>query len=174
MDYLKQFLIPFVGLKPGKHQFDYLIDKAFFDEFEYSPVKNGHLEVNLVFDKQESMFVLDFKIHGTAELICDRCLEPFDFPVNTIERVIFKAGDENFENTDDIIVLHKKDYEIDVSKFIYEFINLAIPMIHVHPENEQGESGCNKEVLALLNRLKADEGGGDDPRWNELRKLRDN
>jgi len=28
---LKEFTIPFIGLKEGKHHFDYQIDKAFFE-----------------------------------------------------------------------------------------------------------------------------------------------
>ena len=32
---LKEFTIPFVGLKVGKHHFDYEIDKTFFEHFEY-------------------------------------------------------------------------------------------------------------------------------------------
>ena len=33
----KEFLIPFVGLKIGKHFFDFEINSSFFDAFEYSP-----------------------------------------------------------------------------------------------------------------------------------------
>ena len=32
---MKEFTIPFVGLKEGKHNFEFGITKAFFDFFEY-------------------------------------------------------------------------------------------------------------------------------------------
>ena len=32
---LKEFIIPFVGLKLGKHHFDYHIGETFFEYFEY-------------------------------------------------------------------------------------------------------------------------------------------
>ena len=35
MKHLKEFNIQFVGLKEGKHDFEFIIKKAFFDFFEY-------------------------------------------------------------------------------------------------------------------------------------------
>ena len=55
---LKQFSIPFTGLKIGKHQFEFEIDKSFFDAFEYSLVKEGHLKAAVELDKQETMLIL--------------------------------------------------------------------------------------------------------------------
>ena len=62
---LKQFSIPFTGLKIGKHQFDFEIDNAFFDAFEYSRVKKGSLKVDVELDKQETMLILQIHIAGT-------------------------------------------------------------------------------------------------------------
>ena len=45
MKNLKAFLIPFTGLKIGKHQFDYQIDNSFFECFEY-------VEFNSAYSKQ--------------------------------------------------------------------------------------------------------------------------
>ena len=39
MNNLKEYLIPFVGLKEGKHQFDYQIDDSFFEHFEFDEYK---------------------------------------------------------------------------------------------------------------------------------------
>ena len=35
MEAMKEFTIPFVGLKEGKHQFEFTIDNTFFAHFEY-------------------------------------------------------------------------------------------------------------------------------------------
>lgn len=177
----KQFSIPFVGLKTGKHQFEYKIDNTFFTEFDYSPVKQGDLTVDLEFNKQETMFVLEFVIKGTVKLTCDRCNEEFDFPVYTTEQIIFKTGDESYENADDIVVIAKNEHEINVSAAIYEFIVLAIPIIHIHPDQENGEPGCDKETIEALKKLsintEKEESSPEvvhDPRWDALKKLRDN
>ena len=72
MNRLKSFSIPFTSLKNGKHQFDFKISDSFFTEFEYSPIKKADLSVEVEFNKQETMFVLDFVIKGEIELTCDR------------------------------------------------------------------------------------------------------
>ena len=41
MKELKEFTIPFIGLKLGEHLFDYQIDNKFFEHFEESLVENG-------------------------------------------------------------------------------------------------------------------------------------
>ena len=35
MKVTNEFLIPFIGLKLGKHQFEFQIKKKFFDSFDY-------------------------------------------------------------------------------------------------------------------------------------------
>ena len=62
---LKTYSIPFTGLKLGKHQFDYVITDAFFDEFEYSLVKKADLKCEVELEKQETMLILNFHINGT-------------------------------------------------------------------------------------------------------------
>jgi uncharacterized metal-binding protein YceD (DUF177 family) len=55
-------------------------------------------------------------------------------------------------------------------------------LIHIHPNNEDGTEGCNPETLAVLKKLTAsetEEKTNDpdvviDPRWEALKKLRDN
>ncbi len=179
MNNLKQFSIVFTGLKIGKHQFEYKIEKSFFDEFDYSPIKIGELNVDLAFNKQETMFVLDFLIKGNVRLTCDRCNDEFDYPIHSDEKLIFKLGEEEFENSDDVIVLTHQEHQINVASYIYEFIVLSIPFVHIHPDLENGDSGCNKEALAILKKLSIDEKASnpeviEDPRWEALKKLRGN
>ncbi len=126
------------------------------------------------------MFVLEFTIHGTVELNCDRCNEPLNYELHSNEKIIFKFGEEGFENSDEVIVLARSEHELNVAEYIYEFINLGVPIIHIHPDLENGESGCNKEVLEVLKRLSVDTEEKEnpevviDPRWEALKKLRDN
>ena len=43
---LKEFIIPFVGLKLGKHHFDYHIGETFFEYFEFDEFNT--INVNLM------------------------------------------------------------------------------------------------------------------------------
>jgi uncharacterized metal-binding protein YceD (DUF177 family) len=58
----------------------------------------------------------------------------------------------------------------DVSPFIYEFIHLSLPVRRVHPDNEQGESTCDPEVIRLLEEKQPS--SEPDPRWEALAKLK--
>ena len=48
-----EFNIPFVGLKVGKHYFEYEIKTSFFESMEYSIIHAGALEATLEFEKKE-------------------------------------------------------------------------------------------------------------------------
>lgn len=175
MKSLQQYHIPFSGLKIGKHQFDFEVDEKFFQEFEYSLVKNGKLKVDLELDKQETMLILLFRITGDIFLNCDVCLSDFPSAIDIEERQIAKfSHDEHLEDdTDEIIVLNKNDHEIDVSGLIYEYINLAVPYI-----NRCGDEGntqwCDKEMIGKLKDMSGDkdETNSADPRWEALKNIK--
>jgi uncharacterized protein len=174
---LKQFSIPFTGLKLGKHQFDFEIDKSFFDAFEYSLVKDGALKATVELDKQETMLILNFHIWGTIQLNCDKCLAEFSQPIEIKERQIVKFAEDNLESDDlEIIVLNRKDSEIDVSEMIYEMINVAVPYINNCEQAGNGQK-CDPEMIATLEKLangqaENEEEQNDDPTWAALKKLK--
>lgn len=178
MNPLKDFIIQFAGLKNGCHEFDFKAGNEFFDEFDYSIIKKGSLDVRLTLDKRERMLVLDFVIKGTVELVCDRCLDPFDYPLETRQQQLVKISDEVEEGMEeDIVYIGSREHEIDVSPFIYEFAHLALPMVSLHPDNADGTPTCNPETLAALEKLRAKEdkqASGSDPRWEALKKLKKN
>ncbi len=175
MKALKQFSIPFTGLKLGKHNFELEIDKSFFDAFEHSLVKDGALKAMIELDKQPTMLFLNFHISGTMKLTCDKCLSDFDQPIELKERQIVKFAEE-VENEDidelEIIVLPRKETEIDLSELIYEFITVSVPFIN---NCEQANQTCDEQMLATLEKLangKEEDETNDDPRWEALKKLK--
>ncbi|WP_199117628.1 DUF177 domain-containing protein [Pedobacter sp. ASV28] len=175
MKALKQFSIPFTGLKLGKHQFEFEIDQRFFDAFEHSLVKNGTLKAEVELDKQETMLILAFHVEGTIQLSCDKCLSDFDQPIELNERQIVKFAEDEEEGNDDleILILPRKETAIDVSELIYEFITVAIPFIN---KCEQAGKTCDEQMLATLDKLASSneeqEEQNDDPRWEALKKLK--
>ncbi|WP_285060107.1 YceD family protein [Pedobacter ginsengisoli] len=175
---LKQFSIPFTGLKIGKHQFDFEIDNSFFDAFEYSLVKKGTLKAEVELDKQETMLILQFRIDGTIVLDCDKCLAEFNSPVSIQERQIVKFAEDELQSDDlEIIILSKKESEIDISGLIYEFITVSVPYIKICEENGNGQR-CDQEMIARLESLavgaqkEEEQQQDEDPRWAALKKLK--
>ncbi len=174
MKSLKPYSIPFTGLKLGKHTFDFEVDDDFFNEFEYSLVKKGKLDCRVELEKQETMIILDFKIRGTVNLGCDRCLAEYPQQVQAEERAIAKFGEAEIGDDVDIITLSKNDHEINIAALIYEYINVAVPFVAVCGYEGKTEY-CDTEMLDTLNKLAAgpeEQTNEDaDPRWEALKKL---
>lgn len=171
MNYLKQFVIPFSGLKPGMHQFDFIVDDKFFEALDYSVFENGMVKISLEMTRQERMLIFDFSFTGYVEVTCDRCLEKFNFPIDANRRLIFKFGEEWQELSEDIIIIPESEYQIDIAHYLYEYISLMLPIKCTHPDDETGKSTCDAEMLKYL----ADRPGTEDqdPRWDALKKLKD-
>ncbi|WP_445731296.1 YceD family protein [Mariniflexile sp.] len=172
---LKEFTIPFVGLKVGKHHFEYKIEQAFFDYFEYDEFNNVHVDVHLVFEKKTTLLELNFKISGFVNVNCDVTNEPYNQTIDNEFDLVVKFGDGyNDEDTDILIVPHGT-YEINVQQYIYELIVLAVPIKRVHPGVEDGtlDSDILDKLEELSPKLKEEKEKEEetDPRWNTLKKL---
>ena len=170
MDYLKQYVIQFAGLKPGMHQFSYQVDDLFFEYFEYSEIKKGKVEVVIDLEKDEKMLVLHFSIHGNVEVPCDRCYLPFSLFLNGRETLIIKFGKDYHEENEEVQVIPEGETHIDVSPFIYEYIHLLMPFRKVHPEDSEGNSLCDPEVIKRIDERETP--SEPDPRWEVLKKLK--
>jgi len=172
VNYLEQYTIPFGGLKPGVHSFDFTIDDRFFEQFEYSEIKSGTLAVHVDMDREERLLILDFFIKGKVSLPCDRCLEPVSREIEGREKLLVKLGDHYEEESELVEIIPETDKILNISSYIYEYLHLLIPAKRIHPDDENGISQCNPEVLKKLKEL--DEQHVPDPRWEALNKLKNN
>jgi uncharacterized metal-binding protein YceD (DUF177 family) len=166
-----RYTIPLSGFKEGHHTIDFEIDNRFFEQIEESEVKEGSLVANIEMDKRSSLSDLEIRITGNVRICCDRCLEMFFHPVVCENRLLVKFGN-TIENIDpDILSLPVGEHELDLQQHLYEFIMLALPIKRVHPNDKNGNSTCDPEMLKKLNELIVDEEPETDPRWDELKKL---
>lgn len=174
-----EYVIQYSGLKLGTHSFDFEIGKAFFESFEFSEVENCEVAVKMNMEKSSTMLVLLFDVSGTVEFPCDRCLEPVTIPIEGNYRQVVKFSDFEESNEDDeIIILPTAEYEIDVTKLIYDFIMLSIPLKRAHEEG-----ACDEELVKKLNDFLIEELPEEDtdseideedidPRWKALMDLK--
>jgi len=169
VDYLKQFVIPFVGLSAGNHQFEFEIDDKFFASFEYSEIKKARVKVSLDLNKQERMLVLNFKLSGTLQVLCVRCLDEFDMPVEIFEEYFIKFGPEHREEDDNVLVITENETHIDVAQLIFDYLSLSVPYRVVHPDDENGVSLCNPEVIKKIEELSARK--ENESQWDALKNL---
>lgn len=171
---LKKYVIPFAGLKEGRHEFEFDVDDSFFDQFDSSEIKKGKLGVSVILLKSQQILEMSFNINGSVKTICDRCLDEFDLPVTYQGKLFFKFGEESYELTDEIMILSSSEHEINISQFIYEFIHLALPYRRIHPDIN-GVSGCNEGMIKKLESLKINEikGKNYNPSWEKLKEITD-
>ncbi len=168
---LKEYSISFTGLKPGSYQFDYNVDKKFFEAFNFDEFLDSNVKVNLNFVKKSNLFELHFKAKGNVNVLCDVSMEPYDQPVEGQMNVIVKFGDEYNDDNEELIIIPYHESQINVSQFIYEMIVLAMPNKRIHPGVEDGSLKSD-----IVEKLKELEPGNKkenetDPRWAELKKL---
>ncbi|MBP0905274.1 YceD family protein [Mariniflexile gromovii] len=175
MKALKEFTIPFVGLKLGKHHFEYKIEQAFFEYFEYEEFNNVNVDVNLILDKKSTLLELNFKISGFVNVNCDLTNEPYDQTIKNEFDLVVKFGDEYNDEFDDILIVPHGTYEVNVQQYIYELIVLSVPIKRIHPGVEDGtlDSDILKKLEELSPKLKEEKETEEeiDPRWNTLKKL---
>lgn len=166
----KEFLIPFVGLKIGKHFFDFEVNSSFFDAFEYSPIQNGSLNATLELDKKETMLVANYSVHGEIDALCDRCNTDMRLPISGSFRLIYKFGTEE-DDDESLIVLLPDVYQIDASLAIYELIIASLPLRSIHNKGE-----CDEEMWNLIQKHTVnaddeieedDESEWDDDDWDD-------
>ncbi len=81
MSVMKEFLIPFVGLKVGEHSFEYQINNTFFQEFDYDQFEGVAVKAEVTLNKKQSMLEFTFKHSGVVSLPCDLTGELFDLPI---------------------------------------------------------------------------------------------
>ena len=170
---LKEFDIPFSGLKLGKHHFEYQIDKSFFDSFDYDEFNAASVQVDVILEKMSTVMELEMRARGTVNVACDITNEPYDQPVEGSLKLVIKFGEEFSDEDDEILVLPHGEHQFNIAQYIYEMIVLSVPSKRIHPGVLDGS--LESELLKKLQELQPKENGGKkeqtDPRWDALRNL---
>ena len=175
MKQLKAFTIKFVGLKLGEHCFEYDIENTFFEHFEYNEFNNTKVKVDVLLNKKTTLMEFNFKAKGTVNVNCDLTNEPYDQEVSNEFDLVVKFGDEYNDENDEILIIPRGEYQINVAQLIYELIVLGVPSKRIHPGVIDGS--LQSDILKKLEELSpkekknASENETIDPRWNTLKKL---
>lgn len=176
MKLANEFLIPFVGLKVGKHQFEFQINNTFFDRFDYHEYESSDIKVNVVLEKKSTMLELNFKQKGTVNVPCDLTNELFDLPIKAKLKLVVQFGEAFNNDNEELLILPHGEFQIDVSQYIYEMIVLSVPFKRVHTGIKAGT--LDEETKQTLEKLKVKKQPKEsidqtntDPRWDKLKQL---
>ncbi len=170
-----QYVIGYKGLSNDLHQFDFKVGDKFFEDFENSEIQKGDIDVHVILNKKTLILEFEFDLHGKVLLTCDRCLDEFEMDIEYHTVLYAKFGEENREETDELLILSLQESDIDLSQYIYEYIHLSLPYKRVHPLDKKGNPICNKEMLKRLEGLSINEDKSrNDPRWDDLKRIFNN
>ena len=173
MSSIESLKIDLRDLKEGESLLEFDLDDGFFEAVDASEIRKGNLHATLSIYRTDDAFQLDFHTTGLVTVLCDLCLDGMAQPVETRNRLWVKFGEENSEE-DELVVVDEDEGILDVAWLIYEFIDLSIPIRHVHAPGK-----CNPAMMKVLEehsasrRGKAEEEKPVDPRWAALAKLKD-
>lgn len=174
---LKDFDISFRGLKDGLHQFEYEIEKEFFDFFNYDEFYNSTVKVILSFLKKPTMFELNFNCNGWVEVNCDVTSELFQQPIKSSIDLIVNFGDEFNDENEDLLIIPHSEFKLNIAQYIYEAIVLSVPIKRIHPGVNDGtlESIVLDKLKELEIKIEEEQQEDDthkdiDPRWDKLKE----
>ncbi|WP_296619160.1 DUF177 domain-containing protein [Marivirga sp.] len=172
MEKLKDFDIQVYKLDNKQHEYEYAVDKDFFSEFEGGFVESGKVKIQLLLDKRENLMELNLDFSGYVDLISDRSLEPFQYPIDINKKLLYKYGEEEQELEEDVMVITKNTQVINVGHFIYETIALQIPLKKLHPDEiEEDEEHNDYVYIDDAGEEIEEEEENIDPRWAALKDL---
>ena len=170
--------IDIFNLQNKSYDFDFEVDDQFFQSFDDSLVNKGKVNIKVSLNKSETFIEINMQFKGAIELVCDRSLEKFEYPVTLNPNLIFKFGDEEKELDDFMMQITRDTLRIELAQYIYEFISLAIPMKKLHPRfadlDEDGDGLVYSSAEADDDADKSDQGAEEnvDPRWKKLIELK--
>ncbi len=175
----REFGIAFVGLKPGVHEYNFEVDEKFFADYQQKDYSNCQASIKLKLEKNTSFMMLKFEVGGSVNVICDRCgntlpmdlWDEFNMVVKQVEN-----PDEMNENEEDpdVFYISRTESHIHIADWIYEFVSLSIPLQRMCNEKDMGGPQCNKEILAMLKKMKSGVIENNHPLQKGLEKFKKN
>ena len=109
------FMQPLKSLPVGTHTFRYKLGRQFFVDMESNDVRDADLDVILTVKYDGDVYALDFAITGEVTLVCDRCLDEMQFPIDANYRLTVKYGDDYNDDSDEVLEIPSGDAGINVA-----------------------------------------------------------
>jgi uncharacterized metal-binding protein YceD (DUF177 family) len=171
MNVLERYKIDLLGLKNEAYTFDFILEEAFFQALQTDLLEKGTLHAEVQLRKSELMLQLEIHIKGFIELICDRSLEPFDYPIDLTERLILQFGDKEESLDDGLDIIPRNANTVPLAQYFYEYIAMEIPFKKLHPQFADEVDEDEEADVKLVYSSSTDP---TDERWEALKKISDN
>ena len=128
---LQPFVVNLNELRRGVSQLSQSAGKEFFESFGNQEILDADIKVEASVRNRGVSVDVQAEISGTVTVLCDRCLEPLEIPVET-----------EFEET-----YAPEGAELDFRQEVYDFVCIALPLQRVHEDGK-----CNPETTKYLSK----------------------
>jgi len=161
----------------GLNEYTFNLNDEFLSKIEGSAIQHANVIATLDLLKAENLYDLKFHLKGTVTCECDVCLEEFEMPIDAEFQLLMKVSEVERYDDDEIIYITDKLIEYDLTQYLYESLMLSLPVRKVCEMS--GTKECNKEVIAKLEELRAEDHGDDsdddsNPTWDKLKDIFNN
>ena len=175
----------------GKSDFTFELSQSFFELFDIEQdFENPNIIATIILEKKSTMLELEIQLKGTITVPCDLTGELFEQEISNKAELIVKFGDV-FDDTDnEIWIIPREEYQINIAQILYELAMLSVPTKRIHPDVLNGKS--DSDMIELLDQYSIyelnedaeeeneDENNNDDdddnedidPRWAKLKDLK--
>lgn len=154
--FMNDFIIPLDSLSAGNTKYSWQVGKAFFDSFENSEILDAALSAEVSVEKSGKYLGIDCLVKGQVTVLCDRCLEELQLPVEENILLSVKYGEDDaadqMEGEREIYWIPRDSAELDMSQVIYDYVCLSLPMQRHHADGE-----CNPETVKYLGNPEVEE-----------------
>jgi len=174
----KEYQVDILTLGDKETQYEFAIDNLFFQALEQQIVSKGNLKANVALQKSTTMIKATIDLLGKIELVCDRSLRDFMYPIAVHHTIYFKFGDKNEEISDDVVMIKEDTAVLNLAQYLFDCIGVEIPIKKIHPElitEKDNEEGDILIYSSVSNENELTDNNIDilDPRWEALKKLKD-
>ncbi len=141
------FDIPLETLAVGLHQFNYVLDDAFFAAFDTDLLRSGDFTAQVQIEKVRNQFNVSVAFAGSAGVACDRCLDVFRLPLSGESEIVLKYDAELTSEDDEVVFVPYGTERYNVAKLLFETIGVTLPMSILH---EAAGLACDPDMLKYL------------------------
>lgn len=140
----KGYPIDILSLSQGEQIISFVLDDEYFCSVEKCDILSGNVLVDAVVNNSRLKTTLTLSLSGSVNLVCDRCLEPCSYKIDSQDSYNIYLADEDDEDINSLSV-SRKTGKLDIGWVAYEQIVTGLPLVHCHQEGE-----CNPLMEDLL------------------------
>lgn len=135
--------------------------------------------IDLSFYRTIHFIRVNFTIDSDIELVCDRSLEPFKYPVEADYEVLFKVDVQEESETAEGAVrrFNFSTNTLDIEDEVRDTVLLNIPIKKLHPKYLDEHGNPKEFEVQSFGDVREDDDDDPeiaDPRWEKLKKLKNN